>query len=345
MKFLIWFVCLFLHAFVTMLIKDSGIILGGIPTAILIFLTILLARFLCKKWDEHKNNKQIKTFSVTDENIDNIKSCRKCNEPLVNNSKFCRKCGAEVLEPKNPDISDNQKFKVVIFDADNRRIHTEIREINTKNFPPEKFSDNNTYYAIETIKEGKKVKINRKKKNWEKKTNTKIQKRIPIKKNQKQKKSKLYIINIFVLLIPIVFSMIALVLGSWLDELFATIICCGIIATVCKTLSVTTFEDSVILSVFAMLSLIVLLLPCLIEDFWDEELFFATIVLVTGLYVFVCDLTEIVKRILKKYHNTQNYKMKCYKKINTLNDYREKGIITETEYEEARKQIVSKITK
>lgn len=52
MKILIWFLCLFAHAFITTLLKSNGILLGGIPTALLIGGAMWLAKTLCKKWDE-----------------------------------------------------------------------------------------------------------------------------------------------------------------------------------------------------------------------------------------------------------------------------------------------------
>lgn len=54
MKVLIWFLCIFANALVTTLIRESGVILGGIPAAVLFGATFWLARTLCKKWDEHK---------------------------------------------------------------------------------------------------------------------------------------------------------------------------------------------------------------------------------------------------------------------------------------------------
>ena len=57
MKVLIWFLCIFANALITTLIKEAGVILGGIPTALMFAATLWLARTLCKKWDEHKENK------------------------------------------------------------------------------------------------------------------------------------------------------------------------------------------------------------------------------------------------------------------------------------------------
>ncbi len=53
MKFLIWFFCILINAVITVLLGYMGVILGGIPTVVLFLLTILAARWLCKKWDAH----------------------------------------------------------------------------------------------------------------------------------------------------------------------------------------------------------------------------------------------------------------------------------------------------
>lgn len=54
MKVLIWILCFFANALITTVLKESGILLGAIPTMILFGATLWLARTLCKKWDEHK---------------------------------------------------------------------------------------------------------------------------------------------------------------------------------------------------------------------------------------------------------------------------------------------------
>lgn len=105
MKVLIWFLCFFADALITTLIKNSGVTLGAIPTAILFGGTLWLARTLCKKWDEHKANKVVEqdvplqiSHPIDNETNDQVCFCRKCGERLIDNSQFCRKCGTEVVK-------------------------------------------------------------------------------------------------------------------------------------------------------------------------------------------------------------------------------------------------------
>ena len=60
MKALIWIGCIFCFSLFRVLIKDAGIILGGIPTALMFGGMWWLATTLCKKWDARKNNNENK---------------------------------------------------------------------------------------------------------------------------------------------------------------------------------------------------------------------------------------------------------------------------------------------
>lgn len=105
MKVLIWFLCIFANALITTLIKEAGVILGGIPTALMFAATLWLARTLCKKWDEHKENKAVEQNAPVQvakatpaDTTDQVRFCRKCGEKLIDNSQFCRKCGTQVVK-------------------------------------------------------------------------------------------------------------------------------------------------------------------------------------------------------------------------------------------------------
>ena len=65
MKFLIWFFCCFTFAFIQMLFRDAGILLGGIPTVLLAMLTFGAAKKLCEKWNLHKISKKAQSQGMT----------------------------------------------------------------------------------------------------------------------------------------------------------------------------------------------------------------------------------------------------------------------------------------
>lgn len=171
-----------------------------------------------------------------------------------------------------------------------------------------------------------------------------VQKAQPINKAKKEKKSKLDIINIFVLILPLILSIAGLsICYSYTEGLYVAVLCCGIIAIILKTLNVTKFKNNTIITVFTVCTLLIMLIPCLTEDLWDEDEVIAAFILIPTIYVWICELCKFINVVIEKYHASQCYKMRCYKKINLINEYREKGVITEEEFEKAREQIVSKI--
>lgn len=114
MKVLIWFLCILAYSIITTLIKECGIILGGIPTVILFGGTMWLARTLCTKWDEHKETKteqkeiaQTINSSTGESKLeaeDRTKFCKNCGAKLIDNSLFCRKCGIRNTPPNASNI-------------------------------------------------------------------------------------------------------------------------------------------------------------------------------------------------------------------------------------------------
>lgn len=148
MKFLIWFGCFFLNALITMIINSNGIILGGIPTALLFLGCYFLAKFLCKKWDNHKtnklnkkknNDKLVECFVETpnapcelplpneaeNEEIEqNPESeqhfepeeivCKKCGNPLLATQVFCSYCGKKFKPQKQKTQKDKIAIKRII---------------------------------------------------------------------------------------------------------------------------------------------------------------------------------------------------------------------------------------
>ncbi len=171
-----------------------------------------------------------------------------------------------------------------------------------------------------------------------------VQKAQPIKKVKKEKKSKLDIINIFILILPLILSIAGLSMcHGALEGLYSMVICCGIIAIIFKILNTTKLKNNSVITILTVFVLLIMLIPCCAEDFWDEDVVIATFILLSVLYLWICELCKLIKLFIEKYRGSQNYKMKCYKKINLINDYREKGVISQEEFEETRKQIISKI--
>ena len=54
MKALIWIGCIFTLSLCFVMIKNAGIILGGIPSALMFGGMWWIASSLCKKWDSRK---------------------------------------------------------------------------------------------------------------------------------------------------------------------------------------------------------------------------------------------------------------------------------------------------
>lgn len=160
----------------------------------------------------------------------------------------------------------------------------------------------------------------------------------PVKQKQKAKKSSLDIINIFVLILPIIFSLIGIANYCDEEELLVMIFCIGFLPLLLKILNVVKLKNNIIATIIIASSLFIMM--CC--SFGCDVEIGLPICLIT-LYLLICEICKIIKCSIEKYHGTHNYRMKCYKKINLLNEYREKGIITETEFEESRKQIISKI--
>lgn len=65
MKVLIWIGCFFSVAVIQMIVSDFGIILGGIPTALLFGAAWFVAKKLCDKWDMHNIEKKAAEANMT----------------------------------------------------------------------------------------------------------------------------------------------------------------------------------------------------------------------------------------------------------------------------------------
>ncbi len=294
--------------------------------------------------------------------------CNKCNHILPEDSEFCQYCGNKITGfTVSEIIEDDSDFGLIpekpIYTLARKSVEGEIEYLSKLRSPNgEKVKWNRRgSTSVEGINgmidiydiylmSGQKyttIYINM----YGAKASTKmpagfgVQKAQPIKKVKKEKKSKLDIINIFVLILPLILSIAGLSMCYYYytEGLYATVLCCGIIAIIFKILNVIKFKNNTIITILTVCTLFIMLIPCCAEDFWDEDEVVATFILLSALYLWVCELCKLIKVCIEKYHGSQSYKMKCYKKINLLNEYREKGVITEAEYKETRKQIISKI--
>ena len=108
MKVLIWFLCIFANALITVLAKENGIILGAIPTIVLFGGMFWLATALCKAWDKRheddRENRILEREKAEEAAREQVRFCRKCGEKLLDGSKFCRICGTELIEEPDANV-------------------------------------------------------------------------------------------------------------------------------------------------------------------------------------------------------------------------------------------------
>jgi len=155
MKILIWFLCFFANAIINVILGSIGVRLGAIPTAFLTFATFSSAFFLCKKWDEHKQNKKTE------------------NDNSLADSQDSRTNQTEYLEPgqkrdnTQAEATSFKKFTVRIYDTVNHTIRNEERTIDINKFPTEKYAEDGMYYAIEKMNNDHKVRVYCSKDNWQ----------------------------------------------------------------------------------------------------------------------------------------------------------------------------------
>ncbi len=92
---------------------------------------------------------------------------KKCNKPIENNTNnLTSPCINENIQENI--ISKKHTYLVCIFDATTHTLRKEKKDIDIVKFPPSKFANNDTYYAIETFRDEKKVRIYCTKDNWNK---------------------------------------------------------------------------------------------------------------------------------------------------------------------------------
>lgn len=91
------------------------------------------------------------------------------------------------------------------------------------------------------------------------------------------------------------------------------------------------------------------LIPFFFKNIWNDGNFLKSInvMLVVAIILFVlniiahCYYTAIAN--IRLYHRSAKYKIKCYEKLDEMNTLKEKGVISEKEYDRLKQQIIEKI--
>ncbi len=142
MTALIWILSLVLIIILNLII---GLFVGYMASWYLIFYILwpFVAKFFCDKWYTRVYKKE-KAHKAKIEKIKQIEKNR--------------------LEGVN-----HKKFRVVAYNEISKQELKELKEINIDKFPESKYADGDTYYAIDTLRNGKKVRIYCTKEQWEEK--------------------------------------------------------------------------------------------------------------------------------------------------------------------------------
>lgn len=94
MKFIIWFLCFFFFVFLQVIIKNMGIIIGGIPMMILCTLFYYLGNGLCRVWDKRPEAKSKMTAQKP--STSNPRSANSAPHTARNQQRFCKLCGSPI---------------------------------------------------------------------------------------------------------------------------------------------------------------------------------------------------------------------------------------------------------
>ena len=88
-----------------------------------------------------------------------------------------KKAGYDVPDKYLANLTNSghyANYAICIFDATTHTLRKEMKDVDVTKFPPAKFADNDTYYAIETFRDGKKVRVYYTKENWDKQCQVEI---------------------------------------------------------------------------------------------------------------------------------------------------------------------------
>lgn len=137
----------------------NNVLAKGVIKCIVYAVIMVAFVFLKKIWDKLSNKKPQENEELIEKDI------------ITNNSyqnNLCHECEKEIGLAKNEQKNTCKEYEVCIFDVETKTMRKEMREIDIIKFPSLKYAVNNTYYAIEKIRDGKKIRIYCEKNNWDK---------------------------------------------------------------------------------------------------------------------------------------------------------------------------------
>ena len=166
----------------------------------------------------------------------------------------------------------------------------------------------------------------------------------PQKKDQKPNKNILDIINIFIILLTVILALIGTYyIGTYyiyyyVPEVFTAIFFIGFVHLLLKILNVVKLKNNIVVTIIIAISLAIMMC-CSLAGYVEIGL----PICLTTLYLLVCEIYKIIKYFIEKYHCTQSYKLKCYKKVEKIHSYLEKGIMSQEEYEKTKSEILKRV--
>lgn len=105
MKVLIWLACILVYSALQVVIRSQGIVLGGVPTALLALLLVFIpAPALCKLWEKRK---KLPPAIPHDERKERWYTCQKCGQ-LVREGEDCDCEQVAPAQEEQPDVAEKK---------------------------------------------------------------------------------------------------------------------------------------------------------------------------------------------------------------------------------------------